>query len=269
MDSVKRALTFSTVVLCCGCLAFLAASLGTEKWVNAVPLREGYAVNISDIDQEGRYKGTINVGLFSGYKKLDPGAGARENELKIVCLPSENVCMYSHQKTSEERRKELEESLSLNSTVTDERQKYPSFFSFGLWIMTITFLVMALLFGLLGTIFGVLNTVTTPVELITGMLGLYVWNILGVIASLMTIIMWAALFHTALINNIMTQEELEEGWTSKDKAYLSKSFWYVLIALFFYFINIVLVHLAITQPWERRKPKAVPDQNPNGVIMLY
>ncbi|XP_076363999.1 clarin-2-like isoform X2 [Tachypleus tridentatus] len=235
MDSVKRALTFSTVVLCCGCLAFLAASLGTEKWVNAVPLREGYAVNISDIDQEGRYKGTINVGLFSGYKKLDPGAGARENELKI----------------------------------TDERQKYPSFFSFGLWIMTITFLVMALLFGLLGTIFGVLNTVTTPVELITGMLGLYVWNILGVIASLMTIIMWAALFHTALINNIMTQEELEEGWTSKDKAYLSKSFWYVLIALFFYFINIVLVHLAITQPWERRKPKAVPDQNPNGVIMLY
>ncbi|XP_022257811.1 clarin-3-like [Limulus polyphemus] len=177
--------------------------------------------------------------------------------------------MYSHQKTPEDRRKELEESLHLNSTVMGENQKYPSFFNFGLWTMTITFLVMALLFGLLGAIFGVLNTVTTPVELITGMLGLYVWNILGAIASLMTIIMWAVLFHTALKNNIMTQEEIEEKWTSKDKAYLSNSFWYVLIALIFYLLNNVLIYLAITQPWERRQPKAAPDQNPSGVIMLY
>lgn len=54
--------------------------------------------------------------------------------------------------------------------------KNPQLMNFGLWLFTILSLALALLFGVVSAVFAVINTVMTPVEVITGIVGLYLWN---------------------------------------------------------------------------------------------
>lgn len=57
--------------------------------------------------------------------------------------------------------------------------KNPQLFMFSLWLLTIMCLALAMLFALVSAVFAVINTVVTPVEVITGIAGLYLWNGLG------------------------------------------------------------------------------------------
>lgn len=50
---------------------------------------------------------------------------------------------------------------------------------FGLWLFTVMCVAIGILFGLVASIFAIINTVMTPVETITGLHGLFLWNGLG------------------------------------------------------------------------------------------
>lgn len=50
------------------------------------------------------------------------------------------------------------------------------FMSYGLWVTTIGCVCMAILFAVFSAVFALINTATTPVEAITGIPGLYLWN---------------------------------------------------------------------------------------------
>lgn len=63
--------------------------------------------------------------------------------------------------------------------VQQEMTKNPQLFTFSLWLLTIMSLALAMLFGLISAVFAVINTVVTPVEVITGIAGLYLWNGIG------------------------------------------------------------------------------------------
>lgn len=52
----------------------------------------------------------------------------------------------------------------------------PNLMTFSLWLFTILAVSIAMIFGLVGAIFSIINTVMTPVEAITGVQGLYLWN---------------------------------------------------------------------------------------------
>jgi hypothetical protein len=66
-------------------------------------------------------------------------------------------------------------SISVVQLLNDDR----NFMSYGLWISTIGCVCLAILFAVFSAVFALVNTATTPVEAITGIPGLYVWNSLA------------------------------------------------------------------------------------------
>lgn len=57
--------------------------------------------------------------------------------------------------------------------------KNPSLMQFGLWLFTVLSVAIAILFGVVSLIFAIINTVIVPIEVITGLRGLFLWNGFG------------------------------------------------------------------------------------------
>lgn len=98
MEQRKRVLTFLTFFVCTACLAFLTASLATQQWIIAKPVRIAFLnsssleSNVAFIDDEhdtGKFKGEIYFGLFQGTKILNYGFGDRITSIwsKSVHIP--------------------------------------------------------------------------------------------------------------------------------------------------------------------------------------
>ncbi|KAA0203533.1 hypothetical protein HAZT_HAZT008266 [Hyalella azteca] len=96
----------------------------------------------------------------------------------------------------------------------------------GLWVGTIACLCVGLLFAIAGAIFAIINTATTPVELITGVPGLYIWNSLAAVFTLVAVVLWSVLYHTSLSHNVLI-EQSKDGWTTEGNEALGYSFWCV------------------------------------------
>ncbi|KAJ6222097.1 hypothetical protein RDWZM_000642 [Blomia tropicalis] len=156
MEQRKRILIFFTFFVCTACLALLTASLATHKWIVAYPIRSiplNSSLLFSDDlhnlvnEQPKKFRGEIYFGLFQGTKVLNYGLGDRT---AIIWLKQE---------------------MSRN----------PNLMNFSLWLFTILSVSIAMIFGLVGAIFSIINTVMTPIETITGVQGLYLWNGLAII----------------------------------------------------------------------------------------
>jgi hypothetical protein len=128
---------------------------------------------------------------------------------------------------------------------------------------------IAMLFGLVASIFAIINTVMTPIEIITGLHGLFLWNGMGALFCTGACLSWIVQFRNKLRRNILSIDELEDGWTSDNRASLGYSFFLVLLAMGMYLFNIFLVSMATRRPWRRSASRPVTDKNPEGVIMLY
>ena len=81
MEQRKRVFTFLTFFVCTACLAFLTASLATNNWVVAKPVRNTLLPlneSLSESEDEfGKFRGEIHFGLFQGSKVLNYGFGDR------------------------------------------------------------------------------------------------------------------------------------------------------------------------------------------------
>jgi hypothetical protein len=66
--------------------------------------------------------------------------------------------------------------MILYFAVVDMLNSDSNFMIYGLWITTIGCISLAILFAVFSAVFALVNTATTPVEAITGIPGLYVWN---------------------------------------------------------------------------------------------
>ncbi|XP_015916501.1 clarin-3 [Parasteatoda tepidariorum] len=236
-DLTKRVITFCTFFICCGCLALISASLATQKWIVAKPVKVGLPPSISNATagDHTKFRGDLHFGLFEGSKTLNHGFGDRKTHI----------------------------------WVQQEMGKNPQLFIFSLWLLTIMSLALAMLFALVSAVFAVINTVVTPVEVITGIAGLYLWNGLGALFSAASVLTWVGQYYARLKQNVMTKEEIEQQWKSEDLAWFGFSFWFAVVSCVLFFLNIVLTSLAVRQPWEKRKPKLNMSKNPEGVIMLY
>lgn len=236
-DLTKRMLTFCTFFICCGCLALLSASFATQKWIVAKPVRVGYSETNSNVtaDDNTKFRGALHFGLFEGSKTLNYGFGDRKTHI----------------------------------WVQQEMERNPELFLYSVWLLTIMCLALSLVFALISAVFAVINTVVTPVEVITGIFGLYLWNGIAALFSATSILSWLAQYYVKLSFNVMTQEELDQQWISEGRAWFGYSFWFVVVSFGLYIINILLTTLAIKQPWERRKPNLAMNKNPEGVVMLY
>jgi hypothetical protein len=81
-------------------------------------------------------------------------------------------------------------------------------------------------------------------------------------------ISWLLQYRNSLRKNVLTEDEQNDGWTSDGRAWLGFSYFFVIIALGLYVLNILLVYMAV-KPWKNRSPRSTTDKNPEGVIMLY
>ena len=87
MEKKKRLSYLLTFVLAMVAVALLSASLGTDYWVVARPVRVvdqntiGGAKNVTGGELKTKFQGYINFGLFHGYKELDHGLGVRKGEI--------------------------------------------------------------------------------------------------------------------------------------------------------------------------------------------
>ncbi len=66
-----------------------------------------------------------------------------------------------------------------------ELARNPNLMAFGLWLFTVLCIAIAMIFGLVSSIFSIINTVMTPIEIITGIQGLFLWNGLAGNSNLM------------------------------------------------------------------------------------
>ncbi|KAF2350744.1 hypothetical protein FHG87_018500 [Trinorchestia longiramus] len=123
---------------------------------------------------------------------------------------------------------------------TNEVADTEGLMSEGLWVGTIACLSGGLLFALVGAIFAIVNTATTPVEAITGVTGLYVWNGLAAGCELVAVILWSVMYNTRLSSNVLV-EQSNEGWTTEGNEVLGYSFWLVVAAIIVHIGNCGLI----------------------------
>lgn len=284
MKFMKRVLIGLTFYFCCSAVVLLCVAFGTKYWIESSPVRDVANVtrNNTNTDLDTRFVGTIHLGLFEEHKLLNYGWGDRESTLWIVCWPAENVCIWSPEQDANARLEQLKKEYShrgqlnyttsdqINNTVKYEYDRDAAFIDFRLWLATIIFLSLAILFGVVGAGFALLNALTTPIECITGVRGLYVWNTIAAVFNLICIIMWVLLYYTKFKDNVMSSQELQYGWTSKDHSSFGYSFWIVVGAMLLYILNLVIIFISSIEPEYQRRTNAVVNEKPaDGVIMLF
>jgi hypothetical protein len=90
---------------------------------------------------------------------------------------------------------------------------------------------------------------------------------------------WLVQFRTKLRKNVLSPEEVEDGWSSENRARLGLSFFFVVIALSLFLLNVMLVSCVSRRRGgsccgSRHKTTSpshpfATDKNVEGAIMLY
>ncbi|XP_063868227.1 uncharacterized protein LOC135104624 isoform X1 [Scylla paramamosain] len=150
-----------------------------------------------------------------------------------------------------------------NTTSGPENLEY---MDYGLWVGTIACLSAGLLMAVVGALFAIVNTATTPVEAITGIPGLYLWNGLAALCDMLTVILWAVQFHKHLTDNVLLYDA-NDGWTTKGMEVFGYSFWLVVVAIFVHIANIVIISIGTWEP--KKKDHLQAPESKGGNIMLY
>ncbi|VDI38138.1 Hypothetical predicted protein, partial [Mytilus galloprovincialis] len=113
-------------------------------------------------------------------------------------------------------------------------------FGFGYWVTILVMLSLGIVWGLVTISFTVFNIFGKPIETITGPLGLYLWNLLGLIFMLIGIILFAVLFQTNFVENVLPYNDY--GYqTFRTKASLDYSFYFTVGSLVGFLLNLLLL----------------------------
>lgn len=91
-------------------------------------------------------------------------------------------------------------------------------------------------------------------------------------SCLTAIVAWLIEFFTRLQTNVLTSEEVQNGWTSESRSQFGYSYYFVVLAFILSLVNIFIVSLVRFESWtsdqslsSKRHSRAACE----GVIMLY
>ncbi|XP_042217139.1 clarin-3-like [Homarus americanus] len=226
MNILKRGMVFITFFGCCFAIALMAAAMSTKFWLEAEAIQR--RINPDNrIEVRPNSTGHVNFGLFKGRKSLNVGFGTRLHPFDV---------------------------------------DHAEFMDYGLWVGTVACLGLGMVFAVVGALFAVINTATTPVEAITGVPGLYLWNALAALFNLICVILWAVQFHKHLTNNVLLYDAAD-GWTTAGQESFGYSYWLVVVAIFVHVVNIGIIYMGTYDPKVKEQLQA-PDPK-GGNIMLY
>lgn len=236
MNLLKRSLIFSTFILCCVSLALVAAAIATPQWFAAncrqrvKPMAASVSqIRDSDSPQDFRQNSTghVNFGLFKGQKNLNVGFGERISYFEV--------------------------------------NGKDGLLSQGLWAGTIGCLAGGLLFSAVGAVFAIINTATSPVEAITGIPGLYIWNAVAALCELIAVILWSVQHSTRLNHNVLLIDS-KQGWTTEGNEKLGFSFWLMVVAIVAHIGNCCLIKIGTHEPKAKEKIQE-PDKATNDILL--
>lgn len=100
------------------------------------------------------------------------------------------------------------------------------------------------------------------------------YNFCAGFACLTAIVAWLIEFFARLQNNVLTNEEVQNGWTSESRSQFGYSYYFVVLAFILSLVNIFIVSLVRFESWtsdqslsssSKRHSRATCE----GVIMLY
>ncbi|XP_781677.3 clarin-1 [Strongylocentrotus purpuratus] len=220
---IKRRATLFFMVTCgsIACMILLGIALGTTSWVRAYlvrditvfntsqPLRGFLGSNPIESDDPGAFNGVSFFGLFYGCKKFNYGLGGR----KYNCY----------------------------SVFSEHAEVYDT----GMVIAVIIFLIPAAIFALISTIFGLVNILTVPIETLHGPVGLYIWNLIGVLCTAVSIILYLVIYITQIRFEVLNQADRAPPHNfNTSRVDFGFSFWLVVATFIILCVNIVLVFLA-------------------------
>ncbi|KAK6178068.1 hypothetical protein SNE40_012902 [Patella caerulea] len=211
MNDHKKVYLTLIFLLTLASVILMVVGFATEHWIISHPVKNQTA-NLSD-ETSTKFTGVITLGLFKGHRSLDYGYGSRSRDLWV---------------------KELND-LGL--------------FNFGLWVSTIVMLSLGIVWGMVAIGFTVYNIFGKPIETVTGEMGLYLWNGLALNFSLLAVLLYVGLFINNLQVNLLPEEDILTGFSSKDKTQFDQSFYCVVGAVGGFFINIILLCVSGQKCW--------------------
>ncbi|XKL66405.1 hypothetical protein PGB90_009825 [Kerria lacca] len=214
-------------------LTFLGSCASIVLLAAAFGTKYWTVANAKNTHNPSKSNGKINIGLFEGEKSLNIGYGLRTYHINVMDVAQNelNILVYS------------------------------------LWLSTIIGLSLGLLFSVISAIFSLINTATTPISALTGIAGLYLWNILAVLFEMVAISIWIYQFCVKLQHNMLTLNDRKLAWTTEGMAHLSYSFWFVIIGAIIQIINLVIICYATSNKTKNTSP--IIEEKGNGAIMLY
>jgi len=135
----------------------------------------------------------------------------------------------------------------------------------GLWGATIALVAAGVLLAAVAAVFAVVNTATTPVEAVSGVPGLYLWNGLAAGMQALGAACWGAQHATALSHNVLVLDA-DEGWTTEGGEALGYSFWLVVVAAVVHLLNVALIAFGTYEPKVKEKIQE-PDKATNDILL--
>lgn len=234
MEKRKKLLILTTAISAVAAIVLVVTSLATENWVQSTPSRKNYTTANNE----------VSFGLFKGKKVLDFGFASRPHKLDVTCLASKSVCAYIP--TDELPGKYNGDGILfleyIASNKSDDTPLYEyGMFSYGLWVSTIVAAAVSMVFGIVAIGFAIFNMFGKPIETITGPLGLYLWNGLAFLFTLIEVVIFLVLFLTSLSKNFLIIENDRNSFTVDGHTSLGYSFFLIIGATVLYLVNIILL----------------------------
>lgn len=111
--------------------------------------------------------------------------------------------------------------INSNFVLSDNRE----FLNAGVWLSSLIFLILAALFGLVSAGIAVWNTATNPIEIYFNIFGLYIYNSVASISSLLVVVLWGSLFGTVIRDNVGILYTILGQMDTSGWANLGYSYW--------------------------------------------
>ncbi|KAK7109421.1 hypothetical protein V1264_013467 [Littorina saxatilis] len=224
-------------------VVLLVTAFATDYWVTASPQS---VTNNSTSDTPDTSNSSF--GLFNGKQYLKYTTGDRSFPLQALCNATEGVCAYIFLRQGTEPRAKLTELIQeykKNGTASSGLgQIEHGLFSFALWVCTIIFLSLSIVMGLVTIGFSVFNVFGRPIETITGPMGLYLWNGLSLLLTILTLSLFGALYGGELSQNFLMFEDYKIGWRSEGHTSLGYSYFLVIGGAGAFIVNLILLYLS-------------------------
>ncbi|KAI1733288.1 hypothetical protein Ddc_02212 [Ditylenchus destructor] len=106
-----------------------------------------------------------------------------------------------------------------------EVQTNTSFFNKSQWLISLFFIALGLLWTFIGMLISLLNTVIEESRNITGPPGIHVWSTLSFTSHGIATFFFLVQFFGPIQNNVLLQDHIEAGFSSRNHIRLGFSFW--------------------------------------------